>query len=135
MKVAPGIELIEEQQGSGQAAQRGDQVTYNIRLFLNHGDEVRINEEQASQGLPAEIIRKDADRIFIDHRIELGKRRAIPGIERSLMGMRPGGYRKVRVGPHLAWRDKGIAGLVPPNAVLVVEIWLRDVLRTAPDQA
>ena len=35
------------------------------------------------------------------------------------------------IGPHLAWRDKGIAGFVPPNSVLVIEIWLRGVLRTA----
>jgi FKBP-type peptidyl-prolyl cis-trans isomerase len=42
--------------------------------------------------------------------------------------MKKGGYRKVRVSPHLAFRDKGLPDLVPPNAVLVVELWLRDLI-------
>ena len=46
------------------------------------------------------------------------------------MGMKIGGYRKIRVSPHLAYRDEGISNLVPPDSVLVVEIWLRDADRT-----
>ena len=55
----------------------------------------------------------------------LGCREAIAGVEHALMGMKVGGYRKVRVSPHLAYRDKGIPDLVPPDAVLIVELWLR----------
>jgi FKBP-type peptidyl-prolyl cis-trans isomerase len=40
--------------------------------------------------------------------------------------MKAGGYRKVS--PHLAYREKGMAGLIPENAVLVIEIWLREIL-------
>jgi hypothetical protein len=65
---------------------------------------------------------------FVDHRITLGIREAMPGLEYSLIGKK-GGYRKVRVGPHLAFRDKGLPDLVPPNAVLVVELWLRDLIK------
>jgi FKBP-type peptidyl-prolyl cis-trans isomerase len=43
------------------------------------------------------------------------------------LGMNVGGYRKVRISPHLAYRDKGIPGLIPPNAVLIVELWLRGI--------
>jgi FKBP-type peptidyl-prolyl cis-trans isomerase len=46
-------------------------------------------------------------------------------VEHALMGMKAGGYRKVRIGPHRAYRDKGIPDLIPPGAVLAVEIWLR----------
>jgi FKBP-type peptidyl-prolyl cis-trans isomerase len=42
--------------------------------------------------------------------------------------MKAGGYRKVRVSPHLAYRDKGIPDLIPPDAVLVVELWLRAII-------
>jgi FKBP-type peptidyl-prolyl cis-trans isomerase len=58
----------------------------------------------------------------------LGSREAMAGVEYSLIGMKKGGYRKVRVSPHLAFRDKGLPDLVPPNAVLVVELWLRDLI-------
>jgi len=128
MNGMPGVRLLGEREGTGNPAKKGDAVVYNIKIFLNKGEEVRINERQANLGLPTEMIRKKGDQTFIDHRIVLGKRQAIPGIEHSLLGMRTGGYRKVRVSPHLAYRDKGLPGLIPADAVLVIEIWLRDVL-------
>ncbi len=48
------------------------------------------------------------------------------------MGMKVGGYRKVHVSPHLIYRDKGIPDLIPPNAVLICEIWLRDSVSASP---
>jgi len=50
---------------------------------------------------------------------------AIVAVEHALMGMKAGGYRKVRVSPHLAYRDKGTPDLAPPDAVLIVGVWLR----------
>ena len=64
---------------------------------------------------------------FVDHTLMLGRRQAIAGIEHALIGMKVGGYRNVRVSPHLAYRDKGIPALIPPDAVLMCEIWLRDI--------
>ncbi len=126
--IAKRIELMAETEGTGEPAKNGDQVVYNIRLFLNKGDEVPINEKQVRTGIPEDMIRKEGDQVLVEHRTVLGKRRAIPGIEHSLIGMKPGGYRKVRVSPHLAYRDKGIPGLIPVNALLVVEIWLRQII-------
>jgi len=102
-------------------------VVYNVKIFVNRGEEVRLNERQAGLGLPAELIRREGDQTFIDHRVTLGRRQAITGIERVLVGMKPGGYRKVRIAPHLAYRDKGVPGLIPADAVLVIELWLREV--------
>jgi len=65
---------------------------------------------------------------FIDHRTTLGSRQTMAGVEYSLYGMKPGGYRKVRVSPHLAYRDEGLGDLIPANAVLIVEIWLREII-------
>lgn len=45
--------------------------------------------------------------------------------------MKVNGYRKVRVSPHLAYRDKGIPYLIPPEALLICEIWLRDIVRSS----
>ena len=50
--------------------------------------------------------------------------------------MKVGGYRKVRISPHLAYRAKGVPGFIPPDAVLIVDLWLRAVIeeRTVPAQ-
>ena len=127
MKHLSGLKLLEEREGVGTPANKGDCVLFNIRLFLNKGDEVRLNETQATH-LPKEMIRVVDGATLIDHTIVLGRREAVAGVEHALMGMKVGGYRKVRVSPHLAYRDKGIPDLIPPNAVLVVEIWLRDIV-------
>ena len=127
MRRSSGLEMIADHDGAGDAAARGDRVVYNVRIFLNRGDEVPLNETQA-RTLPPHMVRQDDGRVFIDHTIVLGSRSAAAGIEEALIGMRRGGYRKVRISPHLAYRETGIPGLIPPNAVLVVEIWLREVI-------
>ena len=125
MKRTRGIKLLEDVEGSGPAAEKGDQIVYNLRIFLNGGDEVPLNERQAEQ-LPGHMIRTVDGYRYIDHRTTLGRRQAIAGIESSLLGMRPGGYRKVRVSPHLAYRDAGLADLIPADAVLIIELWRRE---------
>jgi FKBP-type peptidyl-prolyl cis-trans isomerase len=126
-RLSSGLDVIEDHAGSGRAAERGDRVTYNVRIFLNRGDEVPLNETQA-QHLPQHLLRYEGSRVLVDHTIVLGSREAAAGIERSLLGMRAGGHRKVRIGPHLAYREKGIPGLIPPNAVLTAEIWMGEVM-------
>ena len=100
---------------------------FNMKLFLNKGDEIPLNETQAKH-LPKEMIRVVEGMIFIDRTIVLGRREAIAGVEHTLMGMKAGGYRKVRISPHLAYREKGISNLIPPDAVLIVELWRRPVI-------
>jgi FKBP-type peptidyl-prolyl cis-trans isomerase (trigger factor) len=133
MKRISGLTLLDEREGAGAPAQTGDRIVYNTRMFLNQGDEVPLNDVQA-QRLPKVMVRVEAGITFVDHTIVLGRRQAIAGVEHALMGMKAGGYRKVRMSPHLAYRDAGVPELIPSNAVLVVEIWLRaiDQVRTVP---
>lgn len=124
-----GIRLLAETEGEGSPAAKGDRVVYNIKIWLNRGEEVPLNAIQ-SKHLPKEMIRIVEGEHLIDHTTVLGRRQVIAGIERSLVGMKRGGYRRVKVSPHLAYRDKGLPGLIPECAVLVVEIWLREITRT-----
>ena len=126
MKRLSGLTLLEKREGEGRQARKGDRVVYNTRIFLNQGDEVPLNDIQAKQ-VPKEMIRVVDGVTFIDHTIVLGQRQAIAGIEHALLGMKAGGYRKVRISPHLAYRDKGIPDLIPADAVLIVELWMRAV--------
>jgi FKBP-type peptidyl-prolyl cis-trans isomerase 2 len=125
------MRLLEERAGTGTPANKGDRVLFHMKLFLNKGDEIPLNETQAKH-LPKEMIQTVDGSTFVDRMIILGRREAIAGVEHALMGMKVGGYRKVRISPHLAYRDKGIPDLVPPDAVLICEIWLRDIVHTLP---
>lgn len=127
MQLKRGIKLLEEREGIGEPVKKGDRVVYNLKIFLHRGDEVPLNERQAEH-LPGEMIRTVDGSCFVDHRATLGSREPIAGVEYSLTGMKKDGYRKVEVSPHLAFGDNGLAGLIPPNAVLLIELWLREVI-------
>jgi FKBP-type peptidyl-prolyl cis-trans isomerase 2 len=126
MRIKSGIKLLAEIDGEGEPARKGDTVVYNWRLYRNKGGEIALNEQHAKI-LPVEMIRVVDGYRFIDHRTILGNRQTIAGVEYSLDGMKLGGYRKVRISPHLAYRDKGLGDVIPANAVLIVELWLREV--------
>ena len=130
MKRLSGLKLLEEREGAGTPAKKGDRVVYNTRVFLNQGEEVPLNTKQAEH-LPKEMVRVEGGATFIDHNLVLGRRQAIAGVEHALIGMKVGGYRKARVSPHLAYRDKGIPDLIPPDALLIVELWLRAIVPPA----
>jgi len=125
MRIKSGIKLLAEIEGAGEPARKGDSVVYNWRLYRNQGEEITVNEQQA-KNLPVEMIRVVDGYCFIDHRTILGRRQTMAGVEYSLYGMKAGGYRKIRISPHLAYRDKGLGDLIPANAVLIVELWLRE---------
>ena len=129
-----GIRLLEEREGEGRPAQKGDRVVYNARLFLKQGDEVPLNAKQTPH-LPQDMIRVEEGVTFVDHSTVLGSRQAIASVEHALTGMKVGGYRKVRISPHLAYREKGIPLLIPPEAVLICAIWLRHIVPGAERQA
>ena len=129
MKLRSGLKLLDEREGSGESASKGDRIIYNLKIYLNKGEEIPLNERQAEH-LPKNMIRIGEDRHrLVDHSITLGERQAIAGVEYSLVGMKQGGYRKVRVSPHLAYRATGVDGLIPPDAVLIIELWLRELIR------
>ncbi len=125
-----GLTLLEEREGEGRPAQTGDRVLYNTRIFLNRGEEVPLNTRQAEH-VPKDMVRVRDGVTVIDHQTVLGRRQAIAGVEQALLGMKVGGYWKVRMGPQLAYRGTGIPGLIPPHAVLVVEIRLREILEAS----
>ncbi len=140
MNIKSGIRLLEEVEGDGRIAERGDSVIYNLRAFLSRGDEISINElspadRQNLEEHHPEILNRQDGFEFINFMASLGKRHACAGVEYSLYGMREGGYRKVKVSPHLAYRDEGIPGKVPPDAVITFQIWLRRITRKAEQSA
>ena len=104
--VLSGLRIEELQIGDGAVASRGARVTVRYSGFLNRG----------------EPFQTDVVTTFA-----VGGRNTIAGLSWGVEGMRVGGRRRLRVGPHLAYRDKGVPGLIPPNAKLVFEVELLTV--------
>jgi FKBP-type peptidyl-prolyl cis-trans isomerase len=105
-----GVKIEEITIGTGELATPGTVVTIHYRWFLRRGDQVRSSYDE---GQPL--------------RVHLGRREVIAGLERGILGMRVGGRRRLVVSPHLAYGKTGVAGVVPPNAVVIFEMELLDV--------
>jgi FKBP-type peptidyl-prolyl cis-trans isomerase len=105
VRIASGIRGEDVRTGDGAVAERGRRVTIRWQCKLNHGDEVRA-----------------ATTTF-----RIGAREVVAGLDRGVAGMRVGGIRKLRISPHLAYRDQSVPG-IPPNAVLVFEVELLALL-------
>jgi len=123
-RLKPGITLLDEKEGEGRAADRGDDVVYNLRLYLHRGDEVPLNQKEIEQ-LRGWLTREVDGQRLLDRTNTLGQREVIAAVEYTLLGMKPGGFRRVRASPHLAYRDRGLPGLIPGDAVLILEVWLQ----------
>ena len=104
--MAKGVKIDELLIGGGELAERGRSVRIRYTGSFNKGD----------------VFQRDIETTFV-----LGARCVIAGLEYGVRGMRVGGRRRIRVSPHLAYRDEGLPGVVPPippNAVLIFEIEL-----------
>jgi FKBP-type peptidyl-prolyl cis-trans isomerase len=106
MMLRSGIKLLAETQGTGEPIKKGDTVKVRLNGSLNQGQPIQEN-------YLAEVI--------------IGSREIIPGIDYSIEGMRRGGRRKVKISPHLGYRQAGVEERIPPNAVLVYEIEVLEV--------
>ncbi len=96
-----GLKVEDVRVGSGAVAERGSHVTLRFRCTLNRGDEIRSGEVS----------------------FRVGDRSVIAGFDKGVVGMHVGGIRRLRISPHLGYRDQAVAG-VPANAVLNFEVEL-----------
>lgn len=100
-----GVEYEDTTIGKGPVAARGSKVAIRFDLYLHRGEQIRSNESFT---------------------LQLGKRSAIAGLEYGIEGMRAGGERRIRIGPHLAYGGSALPG-IPAGALLEFHVTLESV--------
>ncbi|MCU7960239.1 MAG: FKBP-type peptidyl-prolyl cis-trans isomerase [gamma proteobacterium symbiont of Bathyaustriella thionipta] len=91
-----------------------------MRISLNRGEVVSQPQHCLSYQLDDKL-QELADG-FLQHTARIDRESLIAGIFYAILGMRVGGYRRVEIAPHLAYGEKGIQDVIPPNAKLTVDI-------------
>ena len=120
MQLKKGVDLIEEKIGEGPALERGQNYQFAFRIALSRGDIVRRPDKCLSYRVDGQQ-RVDDEGYFM-HNARISRDGLIAGVFYALEGMRIGGYRKVKIAPHLAYGERGIEDVIPPNALITVEI-------------
>lgn len=97
--------------GTGDIARDGDTVSVNYTGTLPDGTEFDNSYER---GEPFDFV--------------LGEGQVIEGWEEGIIGMKVGGKRKLIIPPDMAYGSRGAAGIIPPDATLIFEVELVDVV-------
>lgn len=101
------LQIEELQAGDGDEATSGHPVEVHYTGWLTDGTKF---DSSLDRGQPFAFT--------------LGAQMVIAGWDQGVAGMRVGGKRKLTIPPHLAYGDKGAAGVIPPGATLVFEVEL-----------
>ena len=59
----------------------------------------------------------------------VGKGRVISGWEIGIENMREGGKRRLTIPPELGYGESGVRGMIPPNATIIFEIEVVEILK------
>lgn len=102
------VEIL--QQGTGDTAKSGDQITVNYIGTLQDGTKF---DSSIDRGQPFTFT--------------LGLNSVIRGWELGVVGMKAGEKRKLTIPPQLAYGEQGAGGVIPPNATLIFEIDLLEI--------
>ena len=114
----PGVELLEDVPGLGALVEKKIFYDFRLRMWLSRGDLIRWSEPWGL--FDRARIEDDGTTLFTSLRVD--REYMFAGLFYGVEGMRIGGTRRIRVAPHLAYREEGVPGVVPPNALLTVEI-------------
>ena len=108
-----GLRYIELQAGDGAEAKDGMLVSVHYTGYLMNGKKFDSSF--------------DRDEPI---RFPLGSGRVIKGWDEGLAGMRVNQKRKLIIPPHLAYGERGVPQVIPPNAELVFDVQLLEVQST-----
>jgi FK506-binding nuclear protein len=103
---APAANIVHEQFGNGQRAEKGRLVTIRYKLTTVDGATTVLEDDS--------------------YRFEVGANTVIAAVEDAVRGMRAGGRRVVDCPPESHWGRAGY-GTIPPNTPLRLEVELKSV--------
>jgi hypothetical protein len=113
-----GIRILEDIPGDGVEVQRHGFYRISLRMWLNKGEPIIWTRPY---GLIDQYeISADGQTLTSDYRID--RESLFNGLFYGIEGMRVGGRRVLKISPHLAYGEQGVEGMIPPDAVLRVEV-------------
>lgn len=115
VKTASGLAYTETKAGDGPAPKAGDIVSVHYTGKLTDGKKF---DSSVDRGEPFQF--------------PLGAGRVIKGWDEGIALMKKGGKAILTIPPELGYGARGAGGVIPPNATLVFEVELVDILPGAP---
>jgi FKBP-type peptidyl-prolyl cis-trans isomerase len=99
------IEIVEVEPGEGESVKDGDRVSMHYRGTLTDGKEFDSSYKRNSP-----------------FSFKVGAGQVIRGFDMGVLGMKPGGKRKITIPPDFGYGARGAGSDIPPNSTLIFEI-------------
>lgn len=106
-----GLKIEDITEGNGPIAESGQTVSVHYTGWLENGSKFDSS--------------KDRNQAF---QFRLGGGMVIKGWDEGVQGMKAGGTRKLTIPAELGYGARGAGGVIPPNATLIFEVELLDIL-------
>lgn len=106
-----GLKIEDTIEGNGAEATAGQTVSVHYTGWLENGSKFDSS--------------KDRNQPF---QFRLGGGQVIKGWDEGVQGMKVGGTRKLTIPADLGYGARGAGGVIPPNATLIFEVELLDIL-------
>jgi hypothetical protein len=114
--------------GAGEPVRRQHNYRIRLRLWMSKGQAVRW---QTAWG-PVGVARLEDGGETLITEVRIDRRSLVNGLFYGVEGMRVGGTRRLEIGPHLAYGDRGVPGAIPAGAVLTAEITILGARASTP---
>ena len=126
-----GLRLLEDLPGTGPVIRRQETYRVRLRLWVSGAEAVRWQYPSGPVGIGR--LEDEGTTLFTEVRISRGS--LINGLFYGIEGMRVGGTRRLEIAPHLAYGERGVPGVIPPNARLTAQIAILDLVKRSTSGA
>ncbi len=116
IKNASGLEYEDLKDAEGPMIKDGTIVSiqYEVALTYDELDKGELIDSSYQRRIPLNFV--------------VGKGSVIKGVDEGILLMRVGGLRRLIIPSSLAFGERGVPGVIPPNAKLFVDIKVRDII-------
>jgi peptidylprolyl isomerase len=113
---ATGLKIQTFAQGTGEGAKAGDTVVVNYTGMLENGTVFDSNVDPKFNHVEP-------------FAFPLGAGRVIAGWDQGVLGMKVGEKRRLTIPANLGYGATGAGALIPPNATLIFDVEVTDILK------
>ncbi len=106
-----GLQYVVKKEGTGAQPKKGDTIVAHYTGYLTNGKKF---DSSVDRGQP--------------FRVPIGVNRVIKGWDEAFLEMKEGEQRRLIIPPELGYGARGAGGVIPPNATLVFDVELLEVV-------
>lgn len=124
---ADGLKVLVVTEGEGEPMVSGDEALVHYAGYLNNGKPFDSSVKEIAMAWGQYNPQREPYEGFP---VQCGNQgRVIKGWQQGLIGLKKGSHAKLIIPPALGYGEAGAGGVIPPNATLVFDVWIENIVK------